>query len=432
MKETVNIALIGCGNVGRKVAEMISKNANLIKQKIGCEVRMNFICDIEPERVPKDIQATIVTDYQRIISDRGIDIVIELVGGKDIAKRIIIDSLNSGKNVVTANKEVLASYWDEIFTTARRNKKLVYFEAAVGAGIPIVQALNEGLAANKINRIIGILNGTTNYILTKMLEERVEFETALGDAKRKGIAEKDPSLDISGKDTLHKICILSAIAWAANVPINELYCRGIDDVTFQDIDFISKEFGYTLKLLGIADKKNGKVNIQVRPCLVPQNHPFASVRDEYNAILVCGDPCGDMFFYGKGAGGGSAASAVVSDIMFLARQVMFEIAGKIPYVKYEKGKSIAVENVDETYSSYYIRFTTVDEVGVLSKITSALAKNGISIASISQKLKGEGGDVPILMLTHKTKERNLNLALNEISCMDFNRAKPVYYKIQEF
>lgn len=431
-KNKVKLGLIGFGNVGRNVYELINRNRENLKERVGAEVIFQTICDINRQKLKKIKNIKTTTKWNEVMRDRSIDIIIELIGGKSPAKEIIIESIKNGKHVVTANKDVLSNNWDEIFKIANERKKLVYFEASVCAGIPIIQALNEGLSANKIKKIVGILNGTTNYILTQMETKGMEFKEALKLTQEKGFAEPDPYIDISGRDTLYKIAILSFISWNGYADLSNIYCEGIENISESDISFAKNEFGYKIKLLGIAKKTDTKFEIQVRPSLIPQNSPFANVSDEYNAILVEGDACKDMMFYGKGAGGEPAASAVVSDIMFLARQVANGIAGKLPYVNYQRPQKLEILDVNETTGYYYLRFTTVDRPGVLAKISDILGKNNVSVACLYQKepLSTTRKGVPILMLTHLAKEGNLRNAIAEINKLDIVLEKTVFMKIE--
>jgi len=436
MKHKIKLGLIGLGTVGSKVLDLIFKNKDLIERKIGALIEFSYICDRYKNRFNlinkmfyKNVRFT--TDYQEVINSSDVDIVIELIGGRNVAKKIILESLEKNKHVVTANKAVLAENWDEIFSLARRKQKLVYFEASVGAGIPIIQALNEGLAANNISTIIGILNGTCNYILTKMTTEHVSFDLALKEAQRKGFAETNPVFDIRGIDTLHKLVILSSIAWGSKIDIGTVYCEGISNLKIDDIIFAYDEFDYVIKLLGIARRVNNELELQVRPCLISKKHPFSSVENEYNAILLNGDACGEIIFYGKGAGGYPAASAVVSDIIFLSRQVAIDTAGRIPYVNYDPDSKQDYLDINDTYGCYYVRFTTVDKPGVLSQISGILGKHKVSIASVYQKeqLSRYRRGVPILMLTHLTREGAIRNAINEIDKLSIVKSKTVLLKI---
>lgn len=428
----VNLGLIGYGTVGCGVVKILQTNLSLLENKVGTKLHLKKICDKDKKRLV-NLKIPTTTRWEEIVDDPGIDIVIELIGGYEPARTIILSAIRKGKHIATANKALLAKYWDEIFTTAKENQVLVYFEASVGAGIPVVQALNEGLAANRIYSILGILNATTNYILTRMSKKNVDFPTALKETQKAGFAEANPKLDIEGIDAAHKLSILSSIAYSSWVKLENIYTEGITNLHAEDIKFAYEEFGYQVKLLGICKNVNNKIDVRVHPTLIPQDHPFATVENEYNAVLIKGDAVGDVMFYGKGAGGMSAASAVVSDIIYLARHIHNQTAGKIPYVTYQKGKKLSFLPIEEIETAYYLRFTTVDRPGVLAKISGILGANNVSIASCFQKVSTSvrPRGVPILMVTHKAKEKNIRQAIDTIDRLPITRAKTVMLRIEE-
>lgn len=428
----VNLGLIGYGTVGSGVVKILQTNLSLLENKVGTKLHLKKICDKDKKRLV-NLKIPTTTRWEEIVDDPGIDIVIELIGGYEPARTIILSAIRKGKHIATANKALLAKYWDEIFTTAKENQVLVYFEASVGAGIPVVQALNEGLAANRIYSILGILNATTNYILTRMSKKNVDFPTALKETQKAGFAEANPKLDIEGIDAAHKLSILSSIAYSSWVKLENIYTEGITNLHAEDIKFAYEEFGYQVKLLGICKNVNNKIDVRVHPTLIPQDHPFATVENEYNAVLIKGDAVGDVMFYGKGAGGMSAASAVVSDIIYLARHIHNQTAGKIPYVTYQKGKKLSFLPIEEIETAYYLRFTTVDRPGVLAKISGILGANNVSIASCFQKVSTSvrPRGVPILMVTHKAKEKNIRQAIDTIDRLPITRAKTVMLRIEE-
>ncbi len=428
----VNLGLIGYGTVGSGVVKILQTNLSLLENKVGTKLHLKKICDKDKKRL-RNLKIATTTNWEEIVDDPEIDIVIELIGGCEPARTIILSAIKKGKHIATANKALLAKYWDEIFTTAKENQVLVYFEASVGAGIPVVQALNEGLAANRIYSILGILNATTNYILTRMSKKNVDFPTALKETQKAGFAEVNPKLDIEGIDAAHKLSILSSIAYSSWVKLENIYTEGITNLHAEDIKFAYEEFGYQVKLLGICKNVNNKIDVRVHPALIPQDHPFATVENEYNAVLIKGDAVGDVMFYGKGAGGMSAASAVVSDIIYLARHIHNQTAGKIPYVTYQKGKKLSFLPIEEIETAYYLRFTTVDRPGVLAKISGILGVNNVSIASCFQKVSTSvrPRGVPILMVTHKAKEKNVRRAIDTIDRLPITRAKTVMLRIEE-
>jgi homoserine dehydrogenase len=434
MKPTVRVGLIGFGTVGAGVLKILQKNLALIERRIGAEVRVTWVCDKVRVVLPPDFtpEPRITDDWRTVVADPDVDIIIELIGGYEPARTIVLAALNAGKHVATANKALLAKYWGEVFTTAARAKALVYFEAAVGGGIPVIQGLNEGLAANRIERIYGILNGTTNYILTRMAEEKLDFSSALDAAQAAGFAEADPSFDIDGVDAAHKIAILASLAVGGWVHIDGVYREGIAALDVWDVVFARNHLGLTVKLLGIADLDGSSVCARVYPALLPNSHPFANVGMEYNAVFVHGDAVGDVMFYGKGAGQLAAASAVVSDVMFLARHVASGTAGKVPYVEFDPERSLIVRSLEDTRRKHYLRFTTADEPGVLAKITRILGDRGISIASLVQ----EGADVlpkgvPIVVVTHEAHEGSVRAAILEIDALDIVVEKTVHLRIED-
>ncbi len=432
MKKTINLGLIGLGTVGMGVVKILRDNLSLIEKKVGTKIKVKKICDkrnIKSSRKMKIDSKLLTTDVRDILNDPEIDIVVELIGGEEPARRIILEAMKRGKHIVTANKSLLAKYWDDIFSCAEENKVSVYFEASVAGGVPLVQSLNEGLAANRILSIFGILNGTTNYILTKMTKEGVGFKEALKEAQKKGFAEANPELDIEGIDVAQKIAILSSIAFGSWINPKEIFCEGITSITQEDIKYAREEFGYILKLLAIVKNTDREVEVRVHPTLVPVEHLLASVDDEFNAIYIVGDAVGETMFYGKGAGQMAAASAVVSDIIYLSRNVYNGIAGKFPYVTYQREKKIRLKQIDKTEAKYYIRFSTIDRPGVLAKISGVLGINNVSIASCYQKERAISKEVPIIMITHKAKEGDLRKALQEINKLSVVRAKSKFIRI---
>jgi homoserine dehydrogenase len=436
MKRKVNLGLIGLGTVGAGVIELLQRNSLIVKQKVGTEVSVRAICDKDPVRLRlaqrmKIRNGIITKDFNQILNNPEIDIIVELIGGYEPARKIVLASIKKGKHVVTANKALLARDWAEVFSEARKHKVLVYFEASVGAGIPVIQALNEGLSANKIKVILGILNGTTNYILTKMSKEELDFKSALAQAKRAGFAEANPSIDLEGIDTLHKLAILGSIAFGAQVNLKDVYCEGITHIVQEDIRYGKIEFGYILKLLAILKVTNKGIDVRVHPTFIPQERLLTSVDEEYNAVYIMGDAVGETMFYGKGAGQMSAASAVVSDIIYLSRNVYHNIAGRVPYVLCDPKKKLNLLDINKIETKYYIRFTVVDLPGVLSKISGILGKNGVSIASVFQKGSASLREVPIIMVTHRAREGAIRKALREIDGLKIVRKKSRFIRIEE-
>ena len=425
----IRIAIVGYGTVGTGVARILNNNRKEIKRRVGVPVEIEAICDLYPIK-EKGIYCK---RYEDIINRDDIDIVVELIGGFEPARTLILESLKSGKHVVTANKAVLAKHWDEVFSTAKKNRKLVYFEAAVGGAIPVIQGLNEGLAANRVEKIMGILNSTSNYVLSAMAKEGFSFADALSRAQKAGFAEADASFDVDGIDTANKLSILASLAWAGWVKMENIAVTGIRGVSREDIDF-AKRSGFVIKLIGEASMTKDGLELSVEPNLIPVTHAFANVDKEYNAVLIHGDASGDVMFYGKGAGQLPAASAVVSDIIFLARQIANGTAGKLPYVEYEKSKKIKLLPGARSVSSYYLRFSCVDRPGVLSKISGILGRHSVSIASVYQEeslpARRKKSAVPVIVLTHPAQKGNLVRALREIDRLPIVKKNTVHFGVE--
>ncbi len=427
----IRVGIIGCGTVGTGVVALLLKNRDLIYKKTGIWLSLSKVADKDWERkreieVPRELQTT---DYREVIEES--DIVVELVGGKTFAKQAILEALSKGKSVVTANKHLLAEDGLEIFQLAREKGLFLGFEASVGGGIPIIKALKEGLVGNNIKSIYGILNGTTNFILTKMLDEDEEFEEALNEAKRLGYAEADPSLDIDGWDTAHKISILAMIAYGKYFPFEKIYVEGIRNIQLLDVE-LGKELGYTLKLLAIAKKGEDSIEIRVHPTFIRSEDPLAKVRDVYNAVMIEGDFVGKIMLYGKGAGSHPTASAVVSDIVDGAK---FLTSSK-SYACFEWMEDLKLEK--DFYSRYYLRFNVPDRPGVLARIAGVLADHNISIASVLQKemvckmANAEGKPViPLVILTHKAYESNMRKAISQIESLPVVEGQTTLIRVEE-
>ncbi len=429
----VKVGIVGCGVVGTGVVELLLKNQETIKKKTGIEIQISKVADKDWQRprsfnVPEVLRTT---DYKEVIEES--HIVVELVGGKGFAKELIKEALNRGRHVVTANKHLLAEEGQEIFKMAEEKGLCIGFEASVGGGIPIIKAIRESLVGNNIKVIYGILNGTTNYILTRMLQEDVPFDVALKEAQEKGYAEADPSLDIDGWDSAHKIAILSFIAFGVFFPFSKVYVEGIRHIDLLDVE-LGKELGYTLKLLAIAKRREGELEVRVHPTFLPEEDPLAKVSDVFNAIMVEGDFVGKTMFYGRGAGSHPTASAVVSDIVDIAQKIIYGTSCK-QSISWEKEVYTLTEDF---YSRYYLRFDVPDRPGVLASIAKVLADHHISIASVLQKekvckLAGREGEhiIPLVILTHKAYEKNMRKALEEVQNLPVVVGKPVLIRVEE-
>lgn len=440
-KSTVTVGLIGCGVVGQGVLKILQKNLDLLEATAGASIRLKWMCDLRPIPMPKSgpQRPRFSRDWVEVVTDPEVDIVVELIGGYEPARTMVLHAIDYHKHIATANKALLAKYWGEVHQAARKNGSLVYFEAAVGGGIPVVQGLTEGLAANRVERIYGILNGTTNYILTRMTKEGLDFQTALAEAQKAGFAEADPSFDIEGTDAAHKIAILASIASGGWVKLQDVTREGITRLDVWDVRFAQEQLGLVLKLLGIARVEHAQSGeaqrtlVRVHPTLIPASHPFANVNHEYNAVFAHGDAVGDVMFYGKGAGQLAAASAVVSDITYLARQVANGTAGQIPFINYNPRQKVVRLPMAELASRHYLRFTTVDKPGVLSKITGVLGEHQISIAQVHQAVPDAAAKkgVPIVIVTHEAPEGAVTRALRQTDRLSVVLKDTVHLRIDE-
>jgi len=417
----IGVGLIGWGTVGCGVIEVLRENADVIAGRLGVPLELRRVADLDLDR-PRPVavaQDMLTNRVEDILDDPQIDIVIELIGGTGVAKTIIRRALESKKYVVTANKALLAHAGNELFDLARRNGRAIGFEASVAGGIPLIKSLREGLAGNRIDTIFGILNGTANYILTRMTEDGLSFEDALREAQAKGYAEADPAFDVEGIDAAHKLAIASAIAFGTPIRFEDVYTEGISRIDPLDIKF-GEEFGYQLKLLAIARHTDGRLEMRVHPTLIPNNHVLASVKGAYNAVHIQGNAAGNIMLYGMGAGMMPTGSAVVSDLIDLARDILGNTPGRIPPLAFQEERltRIPVKPMADITSCYYFRFAAVDRPGVLSSISGILGKNQISISAVIQKGRRVGGSVPIVMLTHEALESNVQRALAEMENVD--------------
>ena len=426
----INVGLIGFGRIGSGVVRALQSKNKLLKEKSGVDIKIAMICDKDikakrPVRVSKKI---LTRSLGRILYDPAINIVVELMGGLRPAKDVILESLRQGKCVVTANKALLADSGYEIFNLANSLKLSVGFEASVGGGIPIIKSLKDGFIANKFERIYGIVNGTSNFILSKMDEEGLKFKDALVMAQDKGYAEQDPYLDISGMDSNHKLAVLALLGFGIPARPGDIYTEGISDIEPGDIKY-AKEFGYALKLLAIAKRAGASLELRVHPTLIPKAHLLAGVNGVYNAIFVKGDLIGENLFYGEGAGALPTSSAVVSDIVNIAQQVSCcgKIAGPISFKKDVKD----IRKIDDIRTRYYVRFSAIDKPGVLAKISGILGKHNISIATVIQKDRMASRVVPIVMMTHEALESDMSKALKEIDALKAIRKKSVRVRIED-
>jgi len=420
MEQVVKVGLIGFGTVGTGVVKILQRNAEIIARRVGRSVVLAKIADldIKTDRGVTVSPGILTTNANEILDDPQIDIVVELIGGHEPAKRFILHALSKQKGVVTANKALLADHGEDVFEAAFQAKADLGFEASVGGGIPIIRSLTEGLAGNRLTSITGIMNGTSNYILTRMTLEGRDFSDILKEATREGYAEADPSLDIEGIDAAHKLVIMVNLAYGTPVPMSAVYTEGISQISTVDIAF-ARELGFTIKLLGIAKLKDQVIEARVHPTLVPTASPIAQVNGVYNAIHLVGDAVGDIVLYGQGAGSLPTASAVVGDIIDLARNRMYGSFARVPATSFqwESRKLLAIKPMAEIESRYYLRCMVKDDPGVLSTISGILGKYEISISSVLQKGRKQGQPVPLVILTHCSSERGMQSALQDINAL---------------
>ena len=417
----IEVGLIGWGTVGCGVIEVLRQNAEVIESRLGVRLELKRVADIDLDR-PRPVSVPrekLTTRAEDVLNDPDIQIVIELMGGLGAAKGFIIQALENKKHVVTANKALLAHAGNELFEIAARNDRTIGFEAAVAGGIPFIKSLREGLAGNRIDTIFGILNGTANFILTRMTRQGLSFQDALREAQQKGYAEANPALDIEGADTAHKLAIASAIAFGTPIQFEQVYVEGITHIDPIDIQF-GEEFGYRLKLLAIARNLDDQLEMRVHPTLIPRDHVLAGVDGAYNAVHVHGNAVGNIMLYGLGAGMMPTGSAVVSDLIDLARDILGNTPTRIPPLAFrpEKLKEAVIKPISGATTCYYLRFAALDRPGVLSRIAGILGKNQISIASVIQKGRQVEEAVPIVMITHEALESSMQKALAEINQLE--------------
>ncbi len=413
----INIGVIGFGVIGHGVVSLIQEYSKIINQRTDADINIKYLVDLNiSDNKGLDLSnIKFTSDYKEVINDPDVQIVIELIGGTTIAYNIVKEALLAKKNVVTANKALIYEKGVELFDIARSNKSEIRFEASVGGGIPIIKTITESLSGDVITQICAILNGTTNYILTKMDEENMSFEDALKGAQKLGFAEADPTLDITGGDAAHKIKILSSIAFNTEVDKEKVYRSGIDNLKLEDVVY-AKELGYTIKLLGIAKRHEDKKAIEahVYPALIPSESSIASVKNEYNVVMLDSEYLGISHYVGKGAGSKPTATAIVSDIIDIALAINDK--REYPKHRYSSFNNYKTMDIGEILSCFYIRFTAVDKPGILAKITSVLAKHNINIKKIIQKPSDT--HVPVVMITHETNESDMRTALAEIEAFD--------------
>jgi homoserine dehydrogenase len=430
----VKVGLIGLGTVGTGVARLLTERREFLARRLGAELVLKKAAEIDPERRNQAfLEPGRITARDRdILDDPEIDIVVELIGGTDRARELVLEAISRGRHVVTANKALLALHGNEVLAAAAQMGVDVAFEAAVCGGVPLILALRQGLAANRIQEMFGILNGTCNYILTRMSQHGMSYAQALAEAQEQGYAEADPTLDVEGIDTAHKLAILMSLAYCAPLNLDPIAVSGISHLDPLDLQF-AREFGYALKLLAITRNDGDTIEARVHPTLIPRDHMLANVNGAFNAVHLTGDAVGPILLYGQGAGMMPTASAVVSDILDLARNLTLGVKRRVPPL----GCDAALESpriikpLDEVVTNYYIRFAALDRPGVLSQISGILGKHNISIAAVIQKGREVKGAVPIVMITHEAKEANTRQALLEIDRLPVVSPPAVFYRIED-
>ena len=432
MKE-IRIGILGFGTVGAGVVEGIQKNGALIAERTGIVPVVARIADldIETDRGITVPEGVLCTDAMSVITDDRIDLIVELIGGTAVARTFTLEALKLGKPVITANKALLADHGKELYRAARDHRTGIYYEAAVGGGIPILRAQRAGLIGNRIESIYGILNGTCNYILTRMEREGLPFDSILADAQQLGYAETPPDLDIDGIDTAHKAVVLASMAYGSPVPMDACPVRGIRGISEQEIAN-ADELGYRIKLLAIIRDKEGEVALSVEPALVPETHMIASVDDSFNAVFVKGDIVDDTMYYGRGAGRMPTGSAVIGDIMEAAADRLHGGGIPVSVTMMLQKENLAYCPPDNIEKRCYIRLSLLDKPGSLGKVTEILGRHNISIASVVQKERHEEGCAPVVVLTHKARESEFAAAIEEINGLDVSGAEPVRLRIEDF
>ena len=415
MSKTINIALLGLGTVGQGIVNVLKENNHEISQKVGFPINIKTVLVRNIEKAKAfDANLNLTTDFSDIINDAEINIVVEVMGGENPARQYMLQALQAKKHVITANKDVVALHGREMFEAATAHKVDFMFEASVGGGIPIIRPLKQCLTANKITEVMGIVNGTTNYMLTKMSNEGMDYTQVLKEAQEKGYAESDPTADVGGLDAARKLAILSSIAFNTKVSLNDVYVEGITKITPDDIKY-AKELGYVVKLLAIAkDNVDNGIEVRVHPAFISNKHPLSAVNDVFNAIYINGNAVGEAMFYGRGAGSLPTASAVVADVIDVARNIVHDMSGRILCTCFEDKK---IASIDESISSYYIRLLVKDEPGVLALIAGAFGDQKVSLGSVIQKQK-LNNQAELVLLTGAISDVNIQKALTNIKSLN--------------
>ena len=419
--KSMKVGLLGIGTVGLGTYRVLNRNQEEIERRVGRNIHISMVADLDVEKAKSLVNSdcTVVSDAKEIIAHPDIDIVVELIGGYSIAFELVMSAIESGKHVVTANKALLAMHGTEIFEAAHRKGVMVAFEASVAGGIPIIKALREGLTANRIEWIAGIINGTTNFILSQMREKNWSFQQALETAQALGYAESDPTFDIQGIDAAHKASIMAAIAFGIRMPFQSAYIEGIAQLQSQDIRF-AEQLGYRIKLLGIAKQAKEGIELRIHPCLVPANSIIANVEGAMNAVMVQADAVGTTLYYGKGAGGEPTASAIIADLVDITRLHTADPLNRVPHLAFQPHaiRDVSILSMDQIATAYYLRLGVADQAGVLASVTGLLAEFNISIdAMLQQASHSKEERTELIILTHQCLESSMNAALHKIQAL---------------
>lgn len=430
----IKLGLIGFGTIGTGVVKILAQSGQLIKQRLGAEIKIVNIADldIKTDRGVPVAKNILTTDANELLNNPEIDIIIELIGGYEPARTFILKALQNGKHVVTANKALLAKHGDEIFAEVEKSQLSIGYEAAVGGAIPIIRAIRESFVANRFSCVEGIVNGTANYILSKMSDENCEFDAALKEAQEKGFAEADPTFDIEGVDSAHKIAVLTRLAYGTPVNFDDIYIQGITGITLEDLK-CAREFGYRVKLLAISKLDGDAIDVRVHPAMIPVENPIANINGVLNAVRVCDDLMEENILVGHGAGGLPTGSAVMGDVVEIARNIISGSRNRVPSQSYPLAnlKSIRLKDISETSGEYFLRFNVLDQPGVLSTISGILGKQNISIKSVIQRGRDhEGKGVPLVIMTHKADEKNVQEALQAIDNLDVVCEKTILIRVE--
>lgn len=428
MKESISIGLLGLGTVGSGVVKLVQNHQEQLVHQLGCSLTIHkvLVRDIEKEREVDIRREILTTDYREVVLNPEIDIIVEVMGGIEDTKKYILEAFQAKKHVVTANKDLIALYGSELQDAATANGCDLYYEASVAGGIPIIRGLADGLASDKIEKLMGIVNGTTNYILTKMDKEGLSYETALQNAQKLGYAEADPTADVEGLDAARKMAILSRLAFSMNIDLEDVEVTGISKVTKEDLKY-GDMLGYTMKLIGYAHQVDGKAEVSVQPTFLSKNHPLSSVNDEYNAVYVYGEAVGETMFYGPGAGSLPTATSVVSDIVAVVKNMRLGVNGKNTLLpQYEKN----LKKADERLAKYFIRLHVRDEVGAFSELTKLFSAYSISFEKILQLPLEEKGLAEIVIVTHKATMENYQSVLQHIRDLSVVKGIQSFYRVE--